>query len=169
METGEAILKRRIIRKYLDEEVDEELLYKLVEAGYSAPSACNKKPFNIYVVTNKEKILLLNKSGMFTRMNSPVIIIVAGVLSRGLPGSLKQYWIQDCAAVTQNILIKATSLGLGSCWNGLYPQEKVSNKVKNILSLDDDIVPLSLIHIGYSNENKECNSGFDQKRVFFIK
>jgi len=168
MNFKETILKRRSIRKYLDTEISETMITDLIEAGYNAPSACNRKPINFYVITNKEIIKKLDKSGRFTNMHSPLIIIVAGDLKRALPFKYKDYWIQDASAATENILLMATSLGLGACWNGVYPQMKVVENIQQILGLDDKIIPLSLIHIGYPKEEKEPNKGFDSKHVFYI-
>ena len=101
-------------------------------------------------------------------MPSPLIIIVAGYLPLALPKSMQDYWIQDASAATQNILLMATELGLGTCWNGVYPQVNAVERIKKILELSDDIIPLSLIHVGYMDEEKEAHSGFDNKRVFYI-
>lgn len=169
MNTKEAILKRRSIRKFKDTKISDEMIYDLVEAGYNAPSACNRKPLNFYVVTNEEKLELLNKSSKFSNMPSPLIIIVCGYLPLALPKSMSDYWIQDASAATQNILLMTTELGLGACWNGVHPQTNVVERIRKILELEEDVVPLSLIHIGYMDEEKDANSGFDEKRVFFIK
>ena len=169
MDTREAILNRRSVRKFSDEKIKEELILQLVEAGYNAPSACNRKPFCMYVVTNEEKLNELNKSGKFTNMPSPLAIVVCGDLNKALPLSFSEYWVQDASAVTENILIMATSLGLSTCWNGVYPQKNVVKKIQDILNLDEKIIPLALIHIGYGLEEKKPNNGFDNNVVFFIK
>ena len=168
MNTREAILNRRSIRKFKDTKIDLELINQLVEAGYNAPSACNRKPLNFYVVTNEGKLELLNKSSKFSNMPSPLIIIVAGYLPLALPKSMQDYWIQDASAATQNILLMATELGLSTCWNGVHPQVNAVERIKKILDLNDDVVPLSLIHVGYADEEKEAHSGFDNNRVFYI-
>lgn len=169
MEFKQVILNRRSIRKFKNDLVPKDIILSLVEAGYNAPSACNKKPFRIYVITNKEIKEKVRLSGLFTRMISPLIIVVAGDLKKALPKDLKEYWIQDASAVTENILLCATSLGLGTCWNGVYPQKIVMEKVQKALSLEEYIIPLSIIHVGYPDEEKKPNSGFDEKKVFFIE
>ena len=57
MELKEALLKRRSCRKYLDKKVEEELIEELMVAAMSGPSACNKKPWKFYVVTDEEKLI----------------------------------------------------------------------------------------------------------------
>lgn len=65
-------------------------------------------------------------------------------------GPSKDMWIQDCSAATQNMLIAATALGLGSVWIGLYPIESNIKPVRRILNIPDYVVPLSIVYIGYS-------------------
>lgn len=169
MDAKDAILKRRSVRKFLEKEVPRELIDKLIEAGDSAPSACNKRPIDIYVITNKEKLAALSQSGRFTGMTSPLAIVVAGDMSRTLPRSFKDYWIHDAAAATENILIMATALGLGSCWCGVHLQKSVEDGVREVLGLDESTVPFSLIHIGYPAEIPEPHSGYSPERVKFIE
>ena len=169
MNAKEAILKRRSIRKFKSDLISEDLIKELIEAGYNAPSACNRKPYKIMVVTNEELLYKLDKCGRFTNMHSPLCIVVCGDMKKALPLGFGDYWVQDASAVTENILIMATYLGLGACWNGVYVQDKVVSKVKNILSLEDRYVPFSLIHIGYPLEEKTANSGYDEKKVMFFK
>lgn len=169
MEAREAILGRRSVRKFTDEKVPEELVLQLLEAGYNAPSACNKKPLKFFVISKEETLVALNKSGLFTNMPSPLAIVVAGDLSRTLPLGFSQYWVQDAAAATENILIMAHALGLGACWNGVYVQDSLVKKIGEILGVDKKTVPFSLIRIGYPKQTPPPHEGFDEKRVTFIR
>lgn len=169
METKQAILERRSVRKFSNKQVEKELLIQLAEAGYSAPSACNKKPYKISIITNKELIDKLDSLSRFKSINSPCIIVVSGDLSKTLPKAWAEYWIQDASAVTQNILIMAQSLGLSTCWNGLYPQKVLAENVRVALNLGENFVPMSLIHVGYGEESLPPHSGFDEKVVDFIE
>ena len=169
MNTKEAILSRRSIRKFLDTPVPRELIDALLEAGYNAPSACNKKPVDFYVITNKDKLSEINGSGRFTNMPSPLVIVVAGNLSRALPRSFGEYWIQDASAACENILLMATELGLGACWNGAHPQKNVVDAIRKIIGADENIIPLAIIHIGYPNESHEAHQGYDRSAVTFIE
>ncbi len=169
MDARQAITSRRSVRKFLDKDIPQELIEALAEAGDCAPSACNKKPVDIYVITNKDKLAELSKSGHFTKMSSPLAIVVTGNMSRTLPRGFSEYWIQDASAATENILIMAAALGLGACWNGVYLQKTLMERVSEILALDGDTVPFSLIRIGYPDEFPEPYRGYDSRRVKFIK
>ena len=124
MEVKDALLKRRSIRKYLDKEVSDEIIEELLHAAMSGPSACNRRPWIFYVIKDQDKLNELRKASRFSNMNAPLAIVVVGDLSRSLPLQLKDFWIQDCSAATENILLRATDLGLGSLWCGIYPQKR---------------------------------------------
>ena len=168
MEAREAILSRRSVRKFTDKEVEAEKVEMLIEAADAAPSACNKRPVNFYVIRNKEILSALSASGRFTAMASPLAIVVAGDTSRTLPRSWGEYWIHDAAAATENILIMANALGLGSCWCGIHLQPEVMKKVQELLGLPEGIVPFSLIRIGYPAENPPPHEGYAPERVKFF-
>ena len=162
------ILKRRSVRKFKDTLVEKSVIDQLLEAGCAAPSACNRKPVDFYVITGEEMLEELSKCGRFTRMKAPLMIIVVGNLSRALPLGMAEYWIQDAAAASENILLQATALGLGSCWCGIHPQKRFADKVKEALGLSDKQIPFSMIKLGYPDEFPEAHSGIDEKRVHFI-
>ena len=169
MNAKEVILKRRSIRKFKQDKIDKALIDQLLEAGCAAPSACNKRPYAIYVITNEELLERLNESSRFSDMRSPLSIVVAADMERTLPRQYRDYWIQDCSAVTENILLMATELGLGSCWNGLHPNPKPEEHVRATLNLPESIIPLSLIRIGYPDEEREPNGGYDADIVRFFE
>lgn len=163
------ILKRRSVRKFKDTPVPREMIDSLLEAAMAAPSACNKRPVDFYVISGENKLDEISKCGRFTRFKSPLIIVVVGNLRRALPLEFADYWIQDASAATENILIEATSLGLGSCWCGIHPQRRVVEKVRSALGLSDKEIPLAMIKLGYPDESHEPHSGYDEKRVHFVE
>lgn len=163
-----SILYRRSIRKFKDLAVEADKIDKLIEAADAAPSACNKRPLEFYVVTNEEKLDELSHAGRFTRFKSPLMIVVVGNLSRALPLGLADYWIHDAGAATENILIRAVELGLGSCWCGVHPQKRVMDKVSAALGLTEKQIPFAMIKIGYPDEERPPYSGYAPKRVHFI-
>ena len=165
MDIKELILSRRSIRKFQDKKVEKEKLDLLLEAACSAPSACNRKPYQIYVITDEEKLELLTNSGRYTKMTSPLKIVVCGDMKKTLPRSMAEYWIQDASAVVENILLMANGIGLGACWCGVYPQERVMENVKDILSLEEDLIPFALINVGYPDETKNPYNGYDESII----
>ena len=168
MEVKDALLKRRSIRKYLDKEVSDEIIEELLHAAMSGPSACNRRPWIFYVIKDQDKLKELRKASRFSNMNAPLAIVVVGDLSRSLPLQLKDFWIQDCSAATENILLRATDLGLGSLWCGIYPQKRPVERVKKILGITNSDIPLNIIYIGYGDEEKESRDQYEKNRVKVI-
>ena len=163
------IFLRRSVRKFKDIPVERELIERLLSAADAAPSACNRRPVEFYAVTNQKKLDEISASGRFTKMKSPLVIVVVGNLRSALPLHLADYWIHDAAAASENILIEATSLGLGSCWCGVHPQKRVMEKLSEVLNLDDKQIPFSIIKIGYPDESHPPHEGYNEKRVHFIE
>ena len=145
------IISRTSVRSYTDQPIEEEKINLLLHAAMSAPSACNKQPWH-FVVINDHKIL--NKIPSFSPYASmvkeaPLAIVVCGDLSKALKGWEQEFWVQDCAAATENILLMAHGLGLGAVWTALYPAEERYLGMQQLLELPEDIIPLNTIVIGY--------------------
>ena len=169
MEVKEALLKRRSVRKFTAEPVSEEMIEELLHAAMSGPSACNRKPWDFYVVTNEEKIGELRSASKFTNFKAKLVMVVCGNLSRALPLQMANYWIQDCSAATENILLRVTDLGLGAVWCGIHPQKRAEKKVAEILNLKDKQVPLNLIFVGHPAEEPESRDQYEEKCVHYVK
>ena len=111
----------------------EEAIDALLHAAMSGPSACNRTPWEFWVVTQEEALQALRGASRFTNHEAKLAIVVSGNLSRALPQQLAEYWIQDCSAATENILLQATELGLGAVWCGIYPQKRPPYDVAFVL------------------------------------
>lgn len=169
MELKEALLKRRSIRKFTEQPVSEDMVEELLHAAMSGPSACNKKPWEFYVITNNDNLEELKKASKFTKISAPLAIVVCGNLSKALPLHFADYWIQDCSAATENILLRVTDLGLGAVWCGIYPQKKAEERVRELLGISKKEVPLNVIFIGHPAENPIERDQYDEKNVHYIK
>lgn len=169
MEVKEALLKRRSIRKFTDEPVSEEMIEELLHAAMSGPSACNKKPWEFYVITNAEMLEQLKSASKFTKFSSKLAFVVCGNLSKALPLKFAEYWIQDCSAATENILLRVTDLGLGAVWCGIHPQNRAEAKVRKIVRIPEKQIPLNIIFIGHPVQEQEARDQYDEKCVHYIK
>lgn len=169
MELQEVLLKRRSIRKFKSEKVSKEAIDALLHAAMSGPSALNKKPWKFYVVSSEEKLEELRNSSQYSNRNAPLAIVVCGDLKECIEGKREEYWIQDCSAATENILLKATELGLGSLWCGIYLQDESVQNVSNILGLNKNEVPLNIIYIGYADEYPEARDQYDESKIKYIE
>lgn len=162
MEAMEAILSRRSIRKYTSQPVPEELVNKLLEAAMAAPSAHNRQPWH-FVVINERKILdEVPEFHIYSQMLSEAPLAIAVCADVELSG---QFWQHDCSAATQNILLAAHALGLGAVWLSSYPVEERYKGLQRLLNLPENVIPLSLISIGYPAEQKPPSNRYNPERV----
>jgi len=169
MELNEVLLKRRSIRKFTDEAVSEEDINEILHAAMSGPSACNRTPWEFFVVTNPETLEKLRKAARYSKIKAPLAIVVCGNLSKALPLQLSPFWIQDCSAATENILLRVTDLGLGAVWCGVHPMKTAEKNVREALSLPEKLIPLNIIHIGHPAENQEPRDQYNEKKVHFVR
>ncbi|MDO5146712.1 MAG: nitroreductase family protein [Eubacteriales bacterium] len=113
MDLMDILLERRSVRNYTEEEISEENLKKIIQAGLTGFSAKNRRPWELIVVRDKEtlkKMAAGRKCGtkMLTKA-SAAIVVVANVEEANV-------WIEDCSIVMTYMHLMADSLGVGSCW-----------------------------------------------------
>ena len=150
-DTLKSIFNRTSVRRFTSKEVDRETLLLLAKCGMAAPSANNKQPWFIIIVTEKQLLKALGDQLPYAKMahEAAAAMVVCGNLEIDPVGNEKGYWVQDCSAATENILIAAVSLGLGTVWTAAFPNADRISTVKNILNLPDHLVPLNVIPLGY--------------------
>ncbi|MBN1766034.1 MAG: nitroreductase family protein, partial [Sedimentisphaerales bacterium] len=120
MDALEAIFKRRSIRRFTDQPISDEIVEQLLRAAMAAPSAHNEQPWHFVTINDRTILEKITEVHPYAQMlkEAPLAICVCGDKSlENDPGV--DYWVQDCSAATENILIAATALGLGSCWLGI--------------------------------------------------
>ena len=158
----DTIFARRSIRKYTSEPISDERVQTLLEAAMAAPSASNRKPWQFVVVTERERLDALAEAHPHGKMlfEAPLGIAVCGDLTE-----MERYWVQDCSAATENLLLAVTALGLGAVWLGVHPREERVSAVRRILDLPEHITPLNVVAIGHSAEEKPPRTQFDEARV----
>lgn len=159
----EAIEKRRSIRKFQDAPVTDKQLRQLLEAAMLAPSAKNGQPWQFIVVRSAETRRRLQESQPYASSldTAPVCICVCGRVDPQLP----DYYQQDCAAATQNMLLQAQSLGLGTCWMGVAPRPERMAAVAQILGIPEGIAPFCLVAVGVPAEERSTPQRYDEARV----
>ncbi len=148
MEVLEAIRDRRSIRRYQRKGVPDEKLIQVLEAGRWAPSAHNCQCRKFIAVRDQEtrkELAHIATYGSFLA-EAPVAIAVV------IDPSLSNHPVEDGAAATQNMLLAAHALGLGSCWIGSYGSG-YEDGAKRILGIPDDKRLLSLISLGYAADS----------------
>jgi nitroreductase len=156
------IFARRSIRSYTTEPIDETHIQTLLKAAMAAPSASNLKPWHFVVVSDRQtldNLAELHPNGKML-FEAPLCIAVCGDSTLSA-----RYWVQDCSAATENLLLAVVGLGLGAVWLGVYPKEERVAAVREVLNLPETIVPLNLISIGHPAEQKASRTQYDTRRV----
>jgi len=162
----DAILTRRSIRKYKNREVPGEIMQEILKAAMAAPSAGNEQPWEFIVITDRKILDEIPRIHPYSNMikQAPAAIVVCGDMGRE---KHKGFWIQDCSAATQNILLAARALGLGTVWLGVYPDEERAVLIQKLLGLPENVIPLSIIPVGYPAEEKPPSDRFDSSRIHY--
>jgi len=168
MKANEAIFSRRSIRKYTKQQVPDELVKLLLEAGIYAPSARNLQPWHFVVVQKRTTLDELSEVHPYGKMlkDATLAILLCGDKTID---NMDSYLIQNCSAATQNILLAAHSNGLGAVWLGVHPREERMSGIIKYFNLPEHILPISLISIGYPNETIEKPQRFNSDKVHFEK
>ena len=166
MDAMEAILTRRSIRQYTDQSVADEVVTDLLKAAMAAPSAGNQQAWQFVVINEREILDEIPTIHPYSRMvkQAPLAILVCGDVALE---TNKGYWVQDCSAATQNLLLAAHANGLGAVWLGVYPMEQRVVDFRKLLGLPGHVVPLALVSIGYPAEEKSPANRFDPAKVHY--
>lgn len=163
-----AILERRSIRKYTEQKISNEQIQMLLKAAFAAPSAGNKQSWHFIVVDDREILNKLAETSPYSGMlkeASHAIVVCGDTALELYPG----YFVQDCSAATENILVAAKDLGLGGVWLGGYPKMDRVEKIAQIMNTPEGIIPFCVISLGYPAESKEPSNRYDESKVHYNK
>lgn len=161
------IFSRRSVRKFKKEEIGEDKIKSVLEAGMAAPSACTKDPWRFVIVREKETLEKIAEglpNGKFLPEAS-VGIVVCGDIALA-HGNELSYMIQDCSAAIENMLLAINALGLGACWLGVHPREDRIEHIKEILDLPESVIPLSVLAVGVPESVPEARTRYNASYVY---
>jgi len=161
----DTIFRRRSIREYQEQPVPREILVDLLKAAMAAPSAANHRPWEFVNLTEPEALGQLKEVLPYAKFNAPAIIVVSGRPEQGYSESGGNYWVQDCSAAIENMLIAAEGMGLGTVWTGIYPIQSRVNDVRRVLGIPETAVPLAAVLVGYPAEEKPARTQYNEARV----
>jgi nitroreductase len=172
------ILKRRSVREFMERKVEDEDITILLESAMAAPSSCDRKPWEYIVVNDKQLLARIDSKLGGGVYKAPLIIVVCGNMDLtkcdtcdcGNPqDSCREFWIQDCSASMENLLIAASGIGLGGVWVGAFPNNYVVRTLSKILKMPENIIPLGIACIGYPRENPEARTQYSESKVHWQK
>jgi len=167
----ENILTRTSVRKFEARKVEPGKVDTLLRAAMAAPTAVNKQPWHFVVVDDPQVLSALADEGGRGDMlrNAPLAIVVCGDMGKALNGKAQEYWIQDCSAATENLLLAAHAMGLGAVWTGQWPMDNRYTRVQRTLGMPESIVPLCIVIVGYPAENPTPKDKWKPENVSYNK
>ena len=168
MEFRDILDKRVSVRRFKNTKITEAQINALMQAAMRAPSAVNRNPWKFIVVENEDKLKELKGASRYTGYDAPLAIIVCGDPERFLAEPNDSYWIQDCSAATENILLACVNEGLGAVWCGIHPQEDAVANVRNMLDLGE-LIQLHVISVGVPQNEPVAKDRFEEDRIVYVK
>lgn len=164
--TIDTIYDRRSVRKYIDKDVNPDLVDEILRAAMFAPSGCNKQPWHFVVFNDKELIKEIKAMHPYASAlaSAPVCIMVCGDTEKEMATGFYQV---DCSAAIENMLLAAKAIGLDTCWMGIYPWEETMAEFSNRFNLPQNIKPFALISLGYSDTKQERPKRYDSSKIHY--
>jgi nitroreductase len=155
------IFCRRSVRSYTSEPIGKDDIRSLMEAAMAAPSANNGQPWHFVVVENRQVLQKLAGVHPFGKMlaEAPLGIAVCG------DPSLSSWWVQDCSAATENILIAAAGLGLGAVWLGVHGDAEREEAIREVLKLPEALGILCLVSVGHPADKTQARTRYNGSRI----
>lgn len=155
------LFKRRSIRNFTGQPITDADLRSLLEAGMAAPSASNRRPWHFVVTRDPKDLEALSQRHPYAKMlpKASVAIAVCG------DPAISSWWVQDCSAATENILVAAAGLGLGGVWLGCHGAPEREKAIRGVLGIPSNIGVLSLLAIGVPAEEREARTQYDPERI----
>jgi nitroreductase len=164
MEVFDALFTRRSIRRYSEKKVDDASVDKILWAAMYAPSAVNNQPWHFIVFDDRNtyaSILEVHpNAGALAEAQKAILVCYDRTLQHD-----EGYGVIDCSAATQNILLAAHAIGIGSCWIGICPRQNRMEVMQKIFDLPEKIIPFALISLGYPAESKSQPNRFNPDRI----
>ena len=141
----EVLKTRRSVRAYDQKPISREVLMDIVDCARLAPTAMNEQPWEFVVVTDAE----MRQKIAQTIGHAPFITEVPACIA--VIGRQTEYWIEDCSAATQNILLAAKAHGLGSCWIA-GEKQPYADAVRDLLGGKPAQKFFALVTLGHATE-----------------
>ncbi|WP_461436603.1 nitroreductase family protein [Methanosphaera sp.] len=168
----ETILKRRSVRTYTDEEIPENKIEKILQAGLLAPTSRNRKPCEFYVVKDKEILEKLSKSkasgsSMLENANTAIVVFA--------DSEKADTWIEDSSIALAYMDLMANELDIGSCWCQSHLRFSADNKkseevIKEIFSMDSKYRVVGILSLGIASSKPEGHnlSEIDESKISYF-
>ena len=177
MELMEGLLTRRSVRQYdQSKKIDNETIKEIIKAAQYSPTAHNKQPWEFLVLEDKEILAQFRKIQRWSSFakDADKVIIVCGdtqkSFSRNKEDETWTFIDVDCAIATENLMLAAWAKGIGTCYCGAAPMQKVVDDLKEFLSLPEHVRPFAIVTMGYPLEApKQPTDRYDETKIHWGK
>lgn len=172
-----AIESRRSIRKYTAEPVSESQVQSVLEAARLAPSGSNTQPWRFIVIRSEEQRTAVARVSHDQKwmVEAPVFIACVGAISSRIPDydgpaldelsdlpELKQV-IRDTSIAAEHLVLRATELGLGTCWVAWFTQDEI----RPVLGVPDDNYVVAVVTLGYAAQEPNARGRHALEDIVF--
>lgn len=160
------IFTRVSCRSFKQQPVEEEKIRRVLKAAMQAPSAGDQRPWEFYVVRDREKISALGEVTAYSSSAKGAPVVIVGAMRDLVP--MERFEEIDLAMAMQNLWLEACSLGLGGVFLGIAPIPSYMESTAKILNLPPDVKAFGLFPMGYPDEEKEVEDRFDEGRIHWL-
>ncbi|MDR1278376.1 MAG: nitroreductase family protein [Treponema sp.] len=165
-----AVFERRSVRDFLPKPVEPDKIERILKAGFEAPSAHNRRPWEFMVITAPDDLRAIADMSPYAKMAVKAAAALAPCvnINRGNAAAPEDtWWCQDLAAATENMLLQITEEGLGGVWLGWYPDKTRVTAFSQRFGLPPHIIPFSVIALGYPAGPVQKADRFDPAKVHY--
>lgn len=167
MDVMDCILTRRSIRKYTGEPITREQIDQILRAASYAPSAMKRFPWHFVILTDPEILAQIPKAhpyaGFAPQAGCAILVCADAAINDNVT-----HLIQDTSAAIENMLLAAHGMGLGACWCGVYGNKERVDALSALCGVkDENILPMSLVVIGNTEEQPAMPERVDESRFHF--
>lgn len=169
-DTLSVIHERKSVRHFTGEPVTKKEIQILLHAGMAAPSAVHMLPWTFVVVNSPKMLAALSNELPFAKMLQQAgTAIIVCVSAREAAMGKVEFAVLDGACASENILLAAEALGLGAVWTAVYPTVELMDKVRKLLNIPQDIIPLNVIPIGHPTGEDHPRRKFKDNAIYWEK
>ena len=166
------IMTRASVRGFVEKPVEQDKIDIMLRAAMAAPTDKNMQPWHFIVLNTPDAIAQYAGEGRHAeRMKkTPLIIVVCADTTRMQDGEVRNIWVQDISAATENLLLAAHALQLGAVWTIISPLAQRIEGVQKKLNLPANLIPMCAIRIGYPNPERPAQpkDKWDENKVTYF-
>ncbi|QNO15783.1 nitroreductase family protein [Alkalicella caledoniensis] len=150
------LIKRRSIRKYKTQKIEQEKIDVLVQAALLSPSSRSIRPWEFIIVQEPQTLQKLSEAkthGASFLKDAPLAFVVLGDSSKS------DVWVEDTSIASIIIQLTAEQMNLGSCWiqirNRQNQETTAESYIQNLLNIPEHLKVEAIISLGYPDEQKQ--------------